>query len=489
MLDNKSIREEIVKTLFTNYQNQERPGERTQNQTVVTVYISISAITSVDVRNMEYKVDMLLRQSWHDPRLAWNHIPRFKNCTDNIVSPVFKERIWIPDLFFRNGKEGKVHKITNDNLFIRIQPDGIILYSQKITMRLACQMDLRTFPMDTQECGMNIGSYGYELRQLRFVWRPDNPVALPKDLQISEFDPPDRVDSYDCTAGYSTSTGNYSCLNSTFILSRQLGYWLASTYIPNILIMVVSWLNFWVSVDAVPARVNLSLLTLLGIITQSTGYASILPRVSYIKAIDVWTIACIAFNSGVLLEFAIASHLARRCKVTGWQTEIRKTVRDELVKWCCACQEQYLSRGPSASMSYLLSGSYGSEKAQECVNTAAAAAFAIQKLPAPESPSQMSVHLTKSGLQTIGAERRASAKSSDGKFSRSNTWKSDSLRTVSVTESAQTEALLPPNQEKKGREKATVSTIDNYSRFVFPACFLLYNTFYWLYYLVIVKHY
>lgn len=476
VLDGSSIRDEIVETLFSNYQSHVRPGELNEKTTVVVVYMTVSAITSVDVRNMEYTVDLLLRQVWHDERLAWNNSEKFKHYNANIVSPVFKEKIWLPDLFFRNGKEGRLHKMTCENLLIRIKPNGEILYSQKITMRMACQMDLRTFPMDTQQCDMNIGSYGYTMEQVNFVWRNASPIVLFGKLQISEFDPPEAVDACSCSAAYKTSTGRYTCLNATFTLSRQLGYWLASTYIPNILIMVVSWLNFWVSLEAIPARVNLSLLTLLGVITQSTSYASSLPRVSYIKAIDIWTIACITFNSGVLLEFAIASHIARRQKVSAWQTEVRKLIRRELAKWCTACQLQTSQRGPSALSSYSTSKN---EEFKDYVNTAATAALTNQNSPVLESKDRYS---------TIGSNNpRVVLNALKNRKNAKKTFYNQSLTDLGqTTVDTQIDALIPPPevQEKKQPE---MSAIDNYSRIIFPACFLLYNCFYWFYYLIIAK--
>ncbi|CAH8614611.1 unnamed protein product [Schistosoma mattheei] len=297
VLDASSIRDEIVETLFANYQSHVRPGELIRNTTVVTVYISVSAITSVDVRNMEYTIDMLLRQAWYDPRLAWDQIEKFKHYTKNIVSPVFKEKIWLPDLFFRN--------------------------------------------------------------------------------------------------------------------------------------------------------------------------------------------ACITFNSGVLLEFAIASHLARRQKVSEWQVEVRKLVRRELARWCSACQLQYAQRGPSALSAYSAS-SRSNEKVSEYINSVAAAAFAIQNSPVLERPSpQMSVRLTKSGLMSMANIKSGKPdKVSKGVFYELVT--NDSALTALDT--TQKDALLPTNEPQRVKKPASMSKIDSYSRFVFPACFLLYNCFYWLYYLVIVKH-
>jgi len=57
---------------------------------------------------------------------------------------------------------------------------------------------------------------------------------------------------------------------------------------------------------------GLGLLTVLTTTTMSGGARSSLPRVSYIKAIDVWMIVCLVFVFSSLIEYAIVNVLARR---------------------------------------------------------------------------------------------------------------------------------------------------------------------------------
>jgi anionic glutamate receptor len=38
-------------------------------------------------------------------------------------------KVWMPDLFFANEKEGHFHNIIMANVYIRIHPDGSVLYS------------------------------------------------------------------------------------------------------------------------------------------------------------------------------------------------------------------------------------------------------------------------------------------------------------------------------------------------------------------------
>ena len=82
--------------------------------------------------------------------------------------------------------------------------------------------------------------------------------------------------------------GQYTCIVADFHLVRDFGYYIAQVYVPSCLIVMLSWVSFWIDVDAIPARVSLGLLTVLTMTTQSTGEKATLPKVSYVKAIDVW---------------------------------------------------------------------------------------------------------------------------------------------------------------------------------------------------------
>jgi hypothetical protein len=107
--------------------------------------------------------------------------------------------------------------------------------------------------------------------------------------------------------------GAFPCMEIGFILCRDVGYFLIQLYVPSLLIVILSWVSFWINVDASPARVSIGLLTVLTTTTQSTaGVNSSLPRVSYIKAIDVWMSTCLVFVFAALVEYALVNVLARR---------------------------------------------------------------------------------------------------------------------------------------------------------------------------------
>lgn len=106
-------------------------------------------------------------------------------------------------------------------------------------------------------------------------------------------------------------TGEYSCLKVDLLFKREFSYYLIQIYIPCCMLVIVSWVSFWLDQSAVPARVSLGVTTLLTMATQTSGINASLPPVSYTKAIDVWTGVCLTFVFGALLEFALVNYASR----------------------------------------------------------------------------------------------------------------------------------------------------------------------------------
>jgi len=75
--------------------------------------------------------------------------------------------------------------------------------------------------------------------------------------------------------------------------------------------VIVSWVSFWLDQNAVPARVNLGVITLLTMATQTSSINQKLPPVSYMKALDVWTWVCLMFVFAALMEFALVNYASR----------------------------------------------------------------------------------------------------------------------------------------------------------------------------------
>lgn len=286
----------LLNKLIKGYDKRLRPNFGGE-PVIITVGLWVLSIDSINVVDMDYKLDFFLRQLWTDPRLRhdWNDTLALSN---NML-----DKIWVPDTYFENSKSSKFHKVTMVNKLLSISPDGGVHYNARVTVRASCPMDLRLFPFDQQHCNLNIESYGYNAENMQYKWenRTDKGVAVNKKL--------DDMPQYNLT-GTSTKSyytmyysGNWSRLQSSFGFVRRSGYFLIHIYAPCALIVILSWISFCIPPDATAARIALGITSVLTITTILNMLNTAMPKVSYVKAIDWYLIGSFLFVFSVLVEY------------------------------------------------------------------------------------------------------------------------------------------------------------------------------------------
>ncbi|XP_052278211.1 glycine receptor subunit alpha-1-like [Dreissena polymorpha] len=165
---------------------------------------------------------------------------------------------------------------------------------------------------------MQAGIRELRIRQYEDEARLGHKTSL--DSQADEIPtiPHHGKDPYYCDKTYFDIT--YPCIGVKFVLQRDNSQSLIQIYVPTALIVILSWVSFWIDCTSVPGRVSLALLTVLTMTTQSAGAVANLPAVSYIKAIDVWLSVCLTFVFLGLIEFAYVNvqsrvdYRRRQCK-------------------------------------------------------------------------------------------------------------------------------------------------------------------------------
>ncbi|KAI7789929.1 putative gamma-aminobutyric acid receptor subunit delta, partial [Triplophysa rosa] len=92
----------------------------------VAMAVEVASIDHISEANMEYTMTVFLRQSWRDDRLSYNHTNKTLGLDSRFV-----DKLWVPDTFIVNAKFAWFHDVTVENKLIRLQPDGVILYSSR----------------------------------------------------------------------------------------------------------------------------------------------------------------------------------------------------------------------------------------------------------------------------------------------------------------------------------------------------------------------
>lgn len=290
--------------LFSGYDKRIRPQVGGPPVTVV-VNLSIRSMGPVDENVMAYSLDCYFRQSWVDDRLQYNAT----GVTELALNWAFLAKIWVPDTYVVNGKKSYLHKITVPNRFVRISPNGQVSYSQRLTLWASCPMDLKKFPLDSQNCPLIVGSFGYSAQDIVYNWAKPKAVSIDK-LGLAQFHLKE-FKSFEDIAVMNRRTRdsfrNDSIVQIDFLFERQTGFFLLQIYTPLTLIVFCSWVAFWLikteKGGEVPARTALGATSVLSVVNIGFGGKS-RPQVGYATALDIFIILCFIAVFAALVEFA-----------------------------------------------------------------------------------------------------------------------------------------------------------------------------------------
>ncbi|WKX98948.1 hypothetical protein Q1695_014096 [Nippostrongylus brasiliensis] len=482
----------LLADLLADYDIRLRPGFGGE-ALLLTMDIIIASFDSISEVNMDYTITMYLHQYWTDERLSWSSTVPIDEMT---LSGEFSQNIWVPDTFLANDKQSYLHEVTERNKMLRISGDGKIAYGMRLTSTLSCSMNLRNFPLDAQNCTVEIESYGYTTSEVLMKWNHPQAVhgveqAYVPQFTITGYQTEDRVVS--TATGF--RLGSYQRLSLVFQLQRSVGYFIFQTYLPCVLIVMLSWVSFWINHEATSARVALGITTVLTMTTISTGVRQSLPRISYVKSIDVYLVMCFVFVFAALLEYAAVnySYWGRRSRgggEEGWPVNnANKEDRESAVNM--------KSWGVPSSFMNDLQQSSSDPRTHELNSTTSAGDVPTQPQPSAKSrrkrQSSPIPSLCPSGpngiedtpdypryassMPTVRARASLSARTRRG-------LRITKMRAASMTTSLQKMGKRARRAIPSIRVR-DVNVIDKYSRIVFPICFVIFNIFYWGYYSII----
>lgn len=104
---------------------------------------------------------------------------------------------------------------------------------------------------------------------------------------------------------------DYSCLSVLLIFSRDLSFYFTTVFVPGMVLVTSSFISFWLDVNAVPARVMISMTTMLSYCTTTNSFRSKLPVVSNLYALNLWDFFAIGFIYSSMIEFIVVNYIYR----------------------------------------------------------------------------------------------------------------------------------------------------------------------------------
>ncbi|XP_063078374.1 gamma-aminobutyric acid receptor subunit rho-1-like [Engraulis encrasicolus] len=406
----------------------------------VGVDVQVESLDKISEVDMDFTMTLYLRHYWKDERLSF---PSNKNQSMTFDSRLVK-KIWVPDMFFVHSKRSFTHDTTTDNVMLRVFPDGKVLYSLRVTVTAMCSMDLSRFPLDTQTCSLEIESYAYTDDDLMLYWKKGNEsLQTDERISVSQF----LIQKFHTSTklAFYSSTGWYNRLYITFTLRRHIFFFLLQTYFPATLMVMLSWVSFWIDRRAVPARVPLGITTVLTMSTIITGVNASMPRVSYIKAVDIYLWVSFVFVFLSVIEYAAVNYLS---------TVQERKERQLQERLPCTCSLSH------ANQLMMLSNSYSDMDANATGNYGMA--------------EDMNHHSTTGNYRMPGANGVTRERLMVQLAMAGGTHHHDGATHHHGTSRA---------YSSSSSTWIDTHTIDKYSRVIFPGAYTLFNIVYWSIYL------
>uniref|UniRef100_A0A1Q3FX45 pH-sensitive chloride channel 2 n=2 Tax=Culex tarsalis TaxID=7177 RepID=A0A1Q3FX45_CULTA len=455
------------------YDRLERPMAYADNGTKLPVEVFARAyiyfLQNLEAHDLQFKIHALLQLRYVDSRLV------FKKVAPNRTEPIMGEQslrdvLWVPHVFLANERSSDILGTAEKDILTSVSPDGTVIISTRISATLYCWMNLQKFPFDEQHCSTVLESWMYNQEDLVLKWEKKSPVTLAPELHLTEYvllsmftnETMINADLSDLRHG--AFAGNYSSLSFTVHLAREMGFYLMDYFIPSIMLVTISWVTFWLQADQSAPRITLGTSTMLTFITLASAQGKTLPKVSYIKASEIWFLGCTGFIFGSLVEFAFVNTIWRRKK----NVELKKK------------NSKYIFKSLTPLPSRKDIG--GLQKSHSCTSldgqatvTATSNSF-NNYLTVHSFPSKSNIPaITTSGVDSNSRNGDISIRVEDTTLMGGDTKKLNPGDASGINGNGWT--TMTPQE--------IAIWIDKRSRFVFPICFLIFNVFYWTFVYVV----
>ena len=245
----------------------------------------------------DYGREILTKTQINDPKFNLTMNPNV--CVP--MNPKMLDDMWVPNALIYNLKSFEVMNVLDKSNMMWIAADYTVLYSTAAHITFFCPMNYRKFPLDTQVCKFQIGSYSNDDSEMTFTTlranfddKSENTIPLDYAIKIRELTPNDSILIF--------PQFNFSLAGFEMVLDRHVSNYIFVHYLPSGLFVVVSWISFLIPVNAISSRMILLGTLFLVLVNIFNTVATNTPKAEGPTAIAAWMFTCVLFVFGALIE-------------------------------------------------------------------------------------------------------------------------------------------------------------------------------------------
>jgi len=267
---------------------------------ITTVHIGIYVldIDKISAADQGFVANIVVALKWHDPRAVAKGQKRRRR------KPL--QDVWYPNIIITNMQ--KVFLGLPQT--VEIYEDGTVYYRQRYFGNFSNKMNLTKFPFDKHTLRITFVTPGYDQEKIVFSNEGFEKVTtINSNLTVAEWDIENwrgYPEPYEAVEGLLKLPG----FVFEFEVKRHSGYYLLKVLIPLTMIIVMSWLVFWIDPTQFGAQMGLSATAMLTLIAYRFTLETLIPRISYMTILDSFLIGATFLVFGALVEVVLSSALA-----------------------------------------------------------------------------------------------------------------------------------------------------------------------------------
>ena len=272
-----------------------RPVIEVGRPTVVHVVAAVLDVDRINSAEQNFTLNLYTVFRWMDPSLAHTE-------TGSVVRKL--DEVWNPRLTIANTQR----HWANSKDDVEISPQGLVTYRLHVFGDFSQPMELQDFPQDSHVFEVPIVAAGYRPDEVALRPDPHMDSFIAEKLSVADW----KIDNLQAMPRVVTLANGLKLAG--FVVSfegkRLLHHYVIKTIIPLALIVMMSWVVFWMDPKQVPNQLGVAVTTVLTLIAYHIALSGRLPDIPYFTHMDRFLFSATILVFSSLIEVVLTSHLS-----------------------------------------------------------------------------------------------------------------------------------------------------------------------------------
>jgi hypothetical protein len=281
---------------------------------VEEVYVSLALldVDAISSADQSFTVNILVQFRWFDPALAHDGESNIRRNLQEIAAPRFllvnRQKTW--------------SSLLN---VVDIAPDGTAIYRMRLWGDFSQPLALHDFPFDSHRFSIPVLALSHEGGPVRLVPDPESDSLIASQLSVADW----QVTGWSGESDIIELTPEDKAQGFIFSFQakRIYNHYVIKFIIPLVLIVMMSWIVFWIDPEESGSQLSVAVTAALTLIAYHIALAGKLPDIPYLTRMDMFLFGSTLLVFSAMLEVVLTSRMARSGHLDGAR---------RLDRWCRA---------------------------------------------------------------------------------------------------------------------------------------------------------